>query len=311
MTGLLPAGAMLFALNLAGIVGLCAILIMITDWRAAQGTQGEAKARASARKSLWPRFRVWSVAAVVLWLALVIGPIGLGLLLAAMAWVAAREFLTVTQAPLGVTPALVSLPILSAAFVGASGALLGTFVALAALPVLAWRHEMTRTALTRVALQMLAVIWIGGALASIVVLRQTDMGLGLVGWVLLVVALSDVMAMFGGLAGGKHHIAPRLSSGKTAEGLVAGLLGACLAALLVRPVLPDPGWAVLLVTSMGLAGISVVGDLVASWVKRCVDASDFGTSLPGHGGVLDRIDSLLYAGPAGLVLAFYVFGAVL
>jgi phosphatidate cytidylyltransferase len=119
-------------------------------------------------------------------------------------------------------------------------------------------------------------------------------------FLVVLIAAADVGAYFGGRAFGRHRLAPRVSPGKTWEGLLAGLLAASLAAvaggrLLGVPALPWLAVCVVVVLA------SVVGDLVESMFKRRVGLKDSSALLPGHGGILDRVDSLTAAGPVYLM----------
>lgn len=119
-----------------------------------------------------------------------------------------------------------------------------------------------------------------------------------------VVAVADIGAYFAGRAFGKHKLAPSISPGKTWEGVAGGLLGVALYGVLWLSLVdilgvPFPGFALLL----AMAGLSVVGDLFESWLKRQAGVKDSGHILPGHGGVLDRIDGMTSALP--LAAAFY------
>lgn len=155
--------------------------------------------------------------------------------------------------------------------------------------------------------------------------------LGLVGWLVLfptwfalmdfhamrpallfglmaVVAVADIGAYFSGRAFGKHKLAPSISPGKTWEGVLGGLLGVALYGLLWLLLerelnVPFPGFFLLL----AMASISVVGDLFESWLKRQAGLKDSGHILPGHGGVLDRIDALTAALPLA-ASAYFVSG---
>ncbi len=124
-------------------------------------------------------------------------------------------------------------------------------------------------------------------------------------WLTLLFALvwgSDSGAFFSGRRWGRHALAPAISPGKTWEGFAGGLLAGLFIALLIYAgghgqalALPSLAW-VLPVCAM-VIGFSVVGDLAESLLKRQIGAKDSGHLLPGHGGVLDRVDALLAAAP--------------
>ena len=106
---------------------------------------------------------------------------------------------------------------------------------------------------------------------------------------------ADVAAYAVGSSFGKRKIAPAISPGKTWEGTIAGFLAA--AAVVIAVVAPTGifVWAALAAVTIG--PVAFAGDLLESWLKRRAGVKDSGTLLPGHGGVLDRIDSLLAVGP--------------
>ena len=151
------------------------------------------------------------------------------------------------------------------------------------------------------------------ALGCLLRLRLMEYGGGLVLIPLVAAFCSDTLALFGGsLFGGKlfgdKKLAPRVSPHKTREGAVAGLLGGMagmilfrIAFFLVTEVQLHIGWCLLL----GLIGavLGQLGDLVFSCVKRECGIKDYGRLLPGHGGVLDRFDSVIFAAPVIWLLA--------
>ena len=116
---------------------------------------------------------------------------------------------------------------------------------------------------------------------------------------LLIVWAADTGAYFAGKTFGKNKLAPQISPGKTREGLLGGLITAPVIALLAVSLMPianiDPGRLVLL--SLVTALVSAGGDLLISLHKRTSGIKDSGNLLPGHGGILDRVDSLIAAAP--------------
>ena len=104
---------------------------------------------------------------------------------------------------------------------------------------------------------------------------------------------ADTVAYLVGSRIGRHRVAPRISPGKSWEGSVAGFA----AAAAVIALLVGSGGSAAIVVALGLGPVALAGDLFESWLKRRAGAKDSGGLLPGHGGVLDRIDSLLFVGP--------------
>lgn len=104
----------------------------------------------------------------------------------------------------------------------------------------------------------------------------------------------DVVAYVVGSSVGRHKIVPRISPGKTWEGTVSGVIAAFAVVILwSRPELGPPPWSVAIAILIG--PVAFGGDVLESWVKRLAGVKDSGTLLPGHGGMLDRIDSLVAA----------------
>jgi phosphatidate cytidylyltransferase len=119
-------------------------------------------------------------------------------------------------------------------------------------------------------------------------------------FVFLVVCAFDGFSQVTGQMLGRHRLAPKISPGKTIEGSIGGLLFAAGMALVLQPVV---GWSVLrcLALCCFIAAIGLAGDLVASQVKRKGGVKDFGNLIPGHGGILDRFDSFMFASAACVV----------
>ncbi len=154
-----------------------------------------------------------------------------------------------------------------------------------------WGSPLMRAAM---GFLILAPAWLGVAY-----LREVGYGIWLIIYLVAVVAVADIGAYFVGRAFGKRKLAPRVSPGKSWAGFLGGLASALLLAVIIGSL---QLWATMptltLVAISVLAALaSVLGDLVESMVKRHRGVKDSGTSLPGHGGVLDRLDSFTAAAP--------------
>ncbi|WP_125484599.1 phosphatidate cytidylyltransferase [Edaphobacter aggregans] len=156
---------------------------------------------------------------------------------------------------------------------------------------------------------LFGLIWIAYPLTLIPLLWKKEDGPALVVFLMVCVWAGDIAALYIGRAFGKHKLAPRLSPGKTWEGSIASIIGSILAAALVVWIgdlltirgnlllhITEPLWQTLILA--GILNIAAqLGDLLESAVKRGAGVKDSGTMLPGHGGILDRIDALLLATP--------------
>jgi phosphatidate cytidylyltransferase len=145
----------------------------------------------------------------------------------------------------------------------------------------------------------LGLVWVGVLGAHLLLLRQLPDGSS---WILILTGItagSDSGAYYAGRAFGRHKLSPLISPNKTIEGAVGGILaGMAVALLLASLLLETVPWLFVLLSSIGLAVVGICGDLVASVVKRATSTKDSGTILGGHGGILDRADSILLAAPA-------------
>ena len=128
----------------------------------------------------------------------------------------------------------------------------------------------------------------------------------------LITGMSDSCAYYAGRAFGKHKLCPQISPGKTVQGFIGGLIGAVLATVLLGHYLfpATPAWAIGLIAGLTTC-LGVVGDLIESVIKRSVKVKDSGSILPGHGGLLDRMDSLLISAPSYYYLVFLLLPAIL
>ena len=122
-------------------------------------------------------------------------------------------------------------------------------------------------------------------------------------WAVFVCAfLTDTCAMFGGKFFGRHKLCPSLSPKKTVEGSICGVIGCAISMLIYGTVCKlvagvTPNYINIVIIALGASAISQIGDLAASCIKREFGIKDYGNIMPGHGGVMDRFDSLLFVAP--------------
>ena len=199
----------------------------------------------------------------------------------------------------GALPLLLSIPYHQ------TGILAG---AMAALPwALLWLAARPETRTLRAVLAVLLMaLWVGAPLAHLGLFPHTRDGILLILIAVVGPWISDSGAYFAGRFFGRHLLFPGLSPKKTVEGALGGLL---LTLLIVAPVaylLLDFGLAKALIIGAVVSIASQCGDLFESSLKRILDVKDLGNFLPGHGGVLDRVDSLLFTAPAVYYISLLV-----
>lgn len=162
------------------------------------------------------------------------------------------------------------------------------------------------------------IIYVGWLLGHVVALRGLADGRSWIFFILLATVASDTVAFFIGRAFGRHKLAPQISPNKTWEGAIAGIIGAVVFSLLFPPAelfsATNPlhihglsyGEAILLGVLVSLFG--QLGDLAESLLKRKTGVKDSGNLLPGHGGILDRLDSIIFSGAVVYYFAIIYMG---
>ena len=163
-------------------------------------------------------------------------------------------------------------------------------------------HVWTPLAARPRLLTLAGPLYLGATLAYAVLLRRLDHGPQWVVLALLATFSVDTSAYFAGRALGRHRMAPRLSPAKTWEGAVAGLVGGAVATALLAALfaLPLALWAAVAL-GIGIGVVAQTGDLLESALKRAAKAKEAGWIIPGHGGILDRMDSIVFT----VVLVYY------
>ncbi len=157
---------------------------------------------------------------------------------------------------------------------------------------------------------MAGILYLGWLLGYLVALRGLDDGRNWIFFALFTTFASDTAAFFTGRALGSHRLAPRISPGKTREGAIGGIFGAIIVSLFF--ILPTPlslhlNWGQAILLGLLVSVFGQLGDLVESLFKRNMGVKDSGRLLPGHGGALDRIDSIVFA---CIVVYYYVIWVI-
>ena len=180
--------------------------------------------------------------------------------------------------------------------------LLATLVGVMSVPLLS--RAPLEQSLRDGALTLFGVLYLGLTLGMLSMTRLLPQGEWLIFFLLLVTWASDTGAYYVGTLFGRHRLAPTISPKKTVEGLVGGLIGAIIVAYAARWwFLPELSGLDCLILGTLLTLTGLWGDLAESAMKRSVGMKDSGGILPGHGGMLDRLDSLLFTAP---VFYYYV-----
>ncbi len=259
----------------------------------------------------------FSTLAVRLGTALVVGVVmlavviwgralGLGILLGAVAGLASAEFYTITRREHRLPNEVFG--VLAAAAMPVAAALWGRLGLTATVTVLmvaslGWHVAFRQVRTADTAVTVFGAVYVGFLLAHLVLVRTLDSGTELTLAVIVSVWANDVFAYLIGSTMGRHKLAPTISPKKSWEGLIAGTVFT-IAIWMAVFFLTDPplSLAGLALTGLAISVAAIVGDLFESRMKREAGVKDSGTLLPGHGGFLDRFDSLILVS----VVAYYL-----
>ena len=149
---------------------------------------------------------------------------------------------------------------------------------------------------------MFSTLYVSIFMGHLILIRALENGVYLV-WIVIIGAFfTDIFAYFGGSFFGKHKLCPKLSPKKTVEGAVSGILGSIFGMIAYGYVLKTafsftPDFIALTVVALITSVVSQLGDLSASSIKRQYGIKDYGNLMPGHGGAMDRFDSIMFAAP--------------
>ena len=160
--------------------------------------------------------------------------------------------------------------------------------------------------LVSMATLLLAALYVGVPLGAIAWIRAAHGPAALV-WLIAVISLSDTSQYYTGTTLGRRKLSPIVSPGKTVEGAIGGFVAAFVTGAVLAPwAMPSRGIVSAGILALILALFGIGGDLFESLLKRSAGQKDSSTLIPGHGGVLDRIDAYLFAGPVFFVYLRYL-----
>ncbi len=282
--------------------------------RAAGKLAGQ-RARGATEKLL-TRTTSGAIYALLIVACLFIGPFTTTLLVVCMAWLCCSEFFRMTRMGgrmpneiYGLTAAIL-FP-LAAYFRGVAG--LAVVLLLFLVAIAAWYVATPRAGIGDVAVSVFGPIYTSFAFSAIVLVRVSDKGVHgalLTLGVMLSLWANDAVAYLVGSRIGSHKLAPRISPNKSWEGFWAGLVGSVAVwVVLALAGVANIGVPLAAVIGLVVGIVGVVGDLFESRIKRGVGVKDSGNLIPGHGGLLDRSDSLLFGSIAAYILL--LFGGIL
>ena len=144
---------------------------------------------------------------------------------------------------------------------------------------------------------LFGMVWIIWSLAHMTLIKELPDGTALLFFLLFVISFSDIFAYFGGKRFGKSMRAPTISPKKTWEGSFFGVVGGGIVGAVFGEITMSMFWLYGMLLAMVLAVVGQFGDLIESKIKRLCNVKDSGKILPGHGGILDRIDGHMFAAP--------------
>jgi phosphatidate cytidylyltransferase len=198
---------------------------------------------------------------------------------------------------------------LAAFYLGPVGLLFTlTLLGLVFAILLLFRFNEIRQAATETALLLMGFFYVPLLLTHLSLLRGVPDGVQWIFLLMVIVMASDTAAYYVGSTLGRRKLYPAVSPNKSVEGALGGLAGAIAGAFLSRATF-FPGLTLLdcLAIPLLLGGLAQLGDLFESLLKRSCGVKDSGRIIPGHGGILDRLDSILFAAPAAFYYAYLIF----
>jgi phosphatidate cytidylyltransferase len=170
-----------------------------------------------------------------------------------------------------------------------------------------FRLKEIRQAAPDAALLLTGFLYVPLLLAHLVLIRMLPHGVSWLFLIMVIVMAGDSAAYYVGSTFGKNRLYPAVSPKKSIEGSLGGLAGSLIGALIAKyTFFPELSLADCIATALLLGVLGQLGDLFESLIKRSCGVKDSGTIVPGHGGILDRLDSILFAAPAAYYYAYFL-----
>jgi phosphatidate cytidylyltransferase len=304
------------------VSGLIAVLATATAVGQVLRNRARTESSRATMTNVNTRIAAWWVMSAVVLASLLIGPIGSVVLFGLLSFIALREFVTLMPTRRAdhrvlLAAFFVAIPLqytlIAVEWYGLFAVLIpiGGLLSVAAACALAGDTERFTERVSEIQLGLIVCVYAVSHVPALLMLRLPEhagQNAKLLLFLVIVVESSDVLQYIWGKLFGRRTIAPTVSPGKTVEGFLGGVASATLLGAGLSRLTPFDPWQAaavsLIVTMAGFAG-----GLVMSAIKRDRGVKDFGTVIAGHGGVLDRIDSLCFAGPVFFHLTRYFFAA--
>ena len=229
-----------------------------------------------------------------------------------LAELAAASGLGIPRVAAGTAAALTSLGITSAAGLGdvarsaaaLDAVIMTAFIALATLTLMRWRGGPDAVGLA--AASVFPSLYLGLPIGAMVSIRESR-GREALLLLMLTIATSDTAQYYTGRAAGRRRLAPAISPKKTIEGAAGGFVfGALTLAIAGAWWLPQVAIGLRALLGVAIVALGIAGDLFESMLKRSAGVKDSSSLIPGHGGILDRIDALLFAAPVYYIVLKYI-----
>ena len=183
-----------------------------------------------------------------------------------------------------------------------------TALVLAFCLVALFRLQEIPKAAADAALVLMGFLYVPLLLGHLIMIRMLPHGVSWIFLIMVIVMAGDSAAYYVGSSIGKNRLYPLVSPKKSVEGSIGGLAGSVIGALIAKyTFFPELAVADCIATALILGVLGQLGDLFESLMKRSCGVKDSGTIVPGHGGILDRLDSILFAAPAAFYYAYFLF----